>query len=142
MIYFDTAYLSRLYLEDTGWEPVRALAQTDRVGCCLHGRAETIAAFHRKHREGWLDQTDLRALIEQFDGDCAGGGYQWLPLSELVMVRLSQVFALLPKTIPLRSADAIHLACAAENACKNIFSNDARVLDAASYFGLKGVNVI
>jgi predicted nucleic acid-binding protein len=142
VIYFDTAYLARLYLEDAGWEQVRALAQTDRVACCLHGRAETIAAFHRKHREGRFDPIGLRGLIEQFNVDCVGGGYQWLPLSELVIVRLTKAYALLPKTIPLRSADAIHLACAAENGCKDIFSNDPRVLDGASHFGLKGVNVI
>lgn len=88
------------------------------------------------------DHIELRALIEQFNQDCVGDGYQWLPLSELVVARLTQAYTLLPKTIPLRSADAIHLACAAENGCRDIFSNDPRMLDAASHFGVKGVNVI
>jgi hypothetical protein len=47
VIYFDTSYIVRLYMEDPGSQKVRETAATDHVACCLLGHAETVAAFHR-----------------------------------------------------------------------------------------------
>jgi predicted nucleic acid-binding protein len=142
MLYFDTSYLVRLYTKDAGWERVRALAKADKLACCLHGQAETVAAFHRKFREGVVNQKELTTLLTEFDKDSSGGAYRWLPLSQAVVQRLTSTYATLPSAAALRAADAIHLACAADAGFTKVFSNDSRLLAAAPHFGLKGENII
>jgi len=60
MIFCDTSYLVRLYLEDPGWEIVRDLCATDAVPACELALAEIPAAFHR----AWIAfaQRDMKAL--------------------------------------------------------------------------------
>ena len=142
MIYFDTCYIVRLYIEDPGWQIVRELAATDHIACCLLGHAETLAAFHRKFREGILTSQGLRASIDQFERECDAGAFQWLPFSPAVLDELRGVYKRLPKSVHLRAGDAVHLACAAENRFKEIYSNDQQLLSAAHHFGLRGQNVI
>lgn len=141
MLYFDTSYLVRLYTTDPGWAKVRALAATDTVACCLHGQAEVIAAFHRKFREAAVTRKELETLLTQFELDCRAGAFQWLPLSAAVLERLIGIYRRLPSTVALRAADAIHLACAAENRFTEIHSNDIRLLAATVHFGLDGANI-
>lgn len=142
MLYLDTTYIVRLYTRDAGWEKVRSLSSTGEICCSSHGQAETVAAFHRKFREGAIDQSDLRQLIGEFERDCKGGAFAWLPVGPSVLERVVATYATLPNTSYLRAADAIHLSCAAENDCKEVYSNDSRLLAAANYFGVKGMNVI
>ncbi len=141
MLSFDASYLVRLHTRDPGWQKVRALAATDHLACCLHGQAETVAAFHRKLREVNITHTEFKQLVSEFQKDSAEAAFEWLLLSPAVAARLVAVYATLPATVPLRAADALHLACAAENGFPEVYSNDARLLAAAHHFGVKGTNI-
>lgn len=142
MLYLDASHIVRLYVNDPGWERVQALAETDSVACSVHGQAETVAAFHRKFREGIFSTKDFAAALGQFREDCRHGAYEWLPLSLDVVARIAAVYETLPASIALRASHAVHLSAAAENGFKQIYSNDVRLIGASSAFGLKGLNVI
>jgi predicted nucleic acid-binding protein len=142
MIYFDAAYIARLYFEDSGWEKVRALAGQAPVACSIHGYAEVVAVMHRKLREGFLAAAHYRQTMEQFTVDCEEDAYRWLPLAPAVNDRMKKVYLKLPRKVFLRASDALHLACAAENSLLEIYTNDQRVLAAAPYFGLRGIDII
>jgi predicted nucleic acid-binding protein len=141
MIYFDVSYIVRLYFEDQGWERVRALAAQSPLACSLHGYAETVAAMHRKLREGVLTSSEFRHVLHQFTVDCDANAYRWLPVSLAVVAKAKASYENLPKTVFLRSSDALHLASASENAFREIYSNDAHLLAAAGHFSLRGVDI-
>jgi predicted nucleic acid-binding protein len=140
LIYWDTSYVVRLYVQDTGWQAVRQLAKTDEIACSLHGQVEAMAAFHRKLREGLLTAAEFPVVVRTFENEW--GAFHWLPLTRSITERANKVYSTLPTTTPLRGADALHLACAAENGFKEIFSNDKHLLNAATHFGLAGRNII
>jgi predicted nucleic acid-binding protein len=141
--YFDTAYLLKLYRPEPGSEAVRALAGTlDVLVCSLHGRAELIAAAHRKVREGSATPAHVDALLAQVAADRAAGALDWLPISESHLERVTVAFRRAAPTVYLRAADALHLASAAEAGFAEIYSNDRHLLAAAPLFGLRGIDVI
>jgi predicted nucleic acid-binding protein len=142
MIYCDTSYLVRLYLEEPGSTEVRELCAVHRISSASHTQAEVPAAFHRAFREGRLAPEVFAAALDQFAMDQANDGVTWLPLGPALLAGMATRFARMPRTTILRAADALHLACAAENGFKEVYSNDRHFLEAAPLFGLKGVNII
>jgi predicted nucleic acid-binding protein len=142
-LYFDTSYMVRLYLEDNGFEAVRKLAAAaSTLVSAWHGQAETIAALHRAYREGRFTAERYLFALNQFKEEQHSSHFFWCELTDKVKARLEKAFQSAPSSTFLRSADALHLACAAEYGFKEVYSNDRHFLAAAPCFGLQGLNVI
>jgi predicted nucleic acid-binding protein len=142
-LYFDTSYLVRLYLGDNGFEAVRKLAASaPALASAWHGQAETIAALHSAYREGRFTVERYLIVLNQFKEERCSSHFLWCALTDKVQARLEKAFQSAPPSTFLRSADALHLACAAEHGFKEVYSNDRHFLAAAPYFGLQGINVI
>jgi predicted nucleic acid-binding protein len=143
MIYFDTSYLLKCYLAEPGHVVVRNLArESGPVACCALGKTECRAATHRHLREGKLTAQQAGAVYQVMQADEAAGLWLWLPLTDDVIAAASRGFERLPATVFLRSADALHLACARQQGFTEVYSNDRHLLAAAPHFGLAGKNVI
>lgn len=143
LAYFDTAYILRCYVMERGSEAVRAVAsRVEQLVTSELARAEFAAAVHRKRRERTLSSRDAKVVVAQFSADCDAHVWEFVPVSTVVLERVDAAFAELPAAIPLRSADAIHLATAAELSLSAIYSNDRHLLGAAKHFRLVGIDVI
>ena len=141
--YYDTAYLLKLLRPEPGSDAVRQHAATiDVLVCSLHGRAELVAAAHRKVREGTATTAHLEALLAQVAADEAAGALEWLSIDDVHLARVEAAFRRAPSALFLRATDALHLASAAEAGLAEIHSNDRHLLAAASLFGLRGIDVI
>ncbi len=142
MLYFDTSYLVRLYIEEHGADLVKKLAATSPIACSFHGAIECVAAFHRVYREKRLTRAEYIGVLDQFQDDDGAKAFSWLPFEKGQVPKLEKFYRKAPSTTFIRAADAIHLACARENGFKEIYSHDRRLLAAAPHFGLKARNVI
>jgi predicted nucleic acid-binding protein len=141
--YFDTSYLFRLYSTEPGFREVQACAgEAETIVSAWHARAEFAAVLHRKKREQAWPDADLAESRLQFADDLSSKAVVLLPLDEAVISRLETVFRNAPAAAFLRAADALHLACAAENGFTEVYSNDRHFLAAAPLFGLRGVNIL
>ncbi|MCH8539175.1 MAG: type II toxin-antitoxin system VapC family toxin [Opitutales bacterium] len=141
MIFYDTSYLVRLYLDEPGSSAVRDLAKRQPIAAAWHAQAELLCTFHRALREGRLNTESYRVLRNQFYHDQSASAFEWLTLSESTLTRLDLILEDAPANTFLRAADALYLACAAEHGFRDVYSNDRHFLAAASLFGLKGINL-
>jgi predicted nucleic acid-binding protein len=142
LIYFDSAYVAKFYLTEPDSARVKTLAEAEgRVCCSTIGRIEVAQVFHRKLREGQANRGEARALFDQFDADCANELWDWLPLTEELIVEAAAAFRRLSPKLVLRTADAIHLASAKAHGLKAVYTNDLRMLAAADEFKLRGRSV-
>jgi uncharacterized protein len=96
---------------------------------------EVISALARRFREGALTREIVRrvhhAMIERLDG----GTYHRIELTRDVH-RRAEHFLLTLTGIPLRAADALHLALATSSHALSLASFDARLRAAARAVGL------
>jgi len=143
VIYLDSSYLVRLYIRQPGSDAVVAhLTGKAYFVCCAHGRPEVVSALKRQQREGSADARGVRAALAELARDESARLLAWLPIEPALITFACEKMASLPPGVFLRAADALHLACAAEAGCKEIYSHDRHLLAAAPHFGLRGLDVI
>lgn len=142
MIYLDASYVIKCYIKEPGTREVLALVQSDSGrSSAIHGRTELWSGVHRHFRDGRISRSDADGIWREFEREERAGLWHWLPMTENVVQRACDRFEKLEPTLFLRSSDALHLACAAENGFREIYSGDQRQLAAAPHFGLKGISV-
>lgn len=139
MVYFDSAYIAKFYLEEQDSAAVATLAvASSKVHSSVLGKLEVNSVFHRKLREGAIDARGYSGLARQFDADCEQGLWIWIPVTAALIDGASAAYARASKKQFMRAADALHLASASAHGFREIYSNDRHVLAAAPLFGLRG----
>jgi len=143
MIYFDTSYIAKCYLNEPHAEVVRELAmQSKGLTCSQLGRVEFWSVLNRHVREERLTTKQAHGIRQIFSKDETGNVWNWIPLSNDLIMKACETLEHLPRNLFIRSADAIHLVSAKEHGLNEIYSNDNHLLQCASFFGLRGKNII
>ena len=143
MIYFDTSYLAKCYLNEPHAEQVRKLAhRADGLACSQLGRVEFWSVINRHVREGRLSRADAEVVRGLLKADEASQVWTWLPITARLLGNACAMLEHLPVDACIRSADAVHLTTAKDGGFTEIYSNDRQLLRCAVHFGLKGLDVL
>jgi len=144
VIYFDTAYLAKAYLNEPGSGVVRDYLKSTReaVASSSLARAELAAVFHRHLREGRLEADSYKLVVKQHQSDLRSNLWEWLPIEERFWAMIETCYSELGTSVFLRGTDAIHLVTAKSHGFPELFTNDRQPVAACDAFGLRGRNII
>ena len=138
-MYFDSAYIAKVYLNEDDSGRVRALLPgADSVVSSLWAFCEVACVFHRQLREGWLSGEQHRELSLAISEHVDAGVWTLIPVTERVLKRAVALVSALPPGVFVRAGDAVHLTTAQDLGEREIWTNDRHMLAAAPYFGLTG----
>jgi predicted nucleic acid-binding protein len=143
VIYFDTAYIAKCYLNEPGAGQVREVAYgADGLASCELARLEFASILKRHVREHHVTRREMTAILKDFEEDEQNGVWRWLGVTSELLEKAHTAVLKTPGTVFLRSGNALHLACAEEHGFQEVYTNDRHMLKAARHFHLSGVNVI
>jgi uncharacterized protein len=130
--FFDSSALAKRYIEEKGSDQVQAiLSSASALAVSVICVPEIVSALCRRRRERKLSTREYRtaraSMLSDIDDATVIG------ITEEV---IAQAVALLEQ-FPLRSADALHVACASEWATDLFVSADDRQCRAARARGLR-----
>ena len=135
-LYLDASALVKLYLPEPGSDSLDAAIQgrSDLVVSDL-AITEIVSAISRRRREGILPAVSCARLHRQILADVEGGLYVKNDLMPEVH-REAERLLLAVDDIPLRAADAFHLALASLAGAAGIVTYDQRLAEVAIRIGL------
>ena len=142
MMYLDSAYIAKYYVNERDAKAVRKLiAQAPHICSSAWALAEVTCVFHRHVREGFLSVAQGRELASLFLTHAEAGFWNLAPITNALIRRTAALVRGLPPNVPLRAGDAIHLATALDVGETEIWTNDRHLLAAAAHVGLDGRTV-
>ncbi|MDX2225928.1 MAG: type II toxin-antitoxin system VapC family toxin [Verrucomicrobiae bacterium] len=143
MIYFDSNYILKCYLNEPEAHKVRELAARTVVKySSLWGKSEFIAGIKRQTREKKLTVRHEKTIFSLFDEDERKGVWKWYSMDEPFMQEFKEAMRGIPSSVFLRTGDALHLFTARYHGFKEIYSHDRHVHAGAAHFGLKALDVL
>ena len=138
-LYLDTSALVKLYLPEK---------ESDTLDACIRGRrdllisdlsiTEIVSAIARRHREGILPAFLCMRIHRKILADIEAGLYVKNDLMPEVH-REAERLLLAMDNVPLRAADALHLALAGLAGAASIVTYDMRLVQAAIRLGLNSL---
>ena len=129
--FFDSSAFAKRYVEEPGSEAVDSLCQEAReVALSVLCVPEIISALNRRVRDGLLTRREYAEAKQYLSQD----------IQDAVIINLiPQVVSTCTKILedsPVRSADALHVACALEWKTELFVSSDKGQISAAKKAGL------
>ncbi|MCX6936591.1 MAG: type II toxin-antitoxin system VapC family toxin [Verrucomicrobia bacterium] len=142
MIFCDTSYAAKLYVPEADSAVVREHLEGYTGEVCLSelARAELLAVFHRRLREGRWSLAEFSAAARQFQQDDLSGFWTWLPLDSVITQATAQLYLTLPPGVFLRTGDGLHLVTARHHGFTEIYTCDRHQTLAAPALGLRARN--
>ena len=142
VLYCDSAYLAKCYLEDPDSGAVRELVlRAETVYSSALCIAELACALHRSIREKRITSDEVSHLRTTFFEDVSRGIVRMIPVTETILRVVEVTVAMLPTAVVIRAGDAVHLASAQQQGFAEIWSNDRHMLKAAPHFGIAGRSI-
>jgi predicted nucleic acid-binding protein len=142
-VYLDSAYIAKFYVNEPDAPAVRKLLREASHVCSSSSwaMAEVTCVFHRHIREGSLTLKQGHELIDVFRNHVESDLWSLIPLTDALLRRTATLIRGLPRDVPIRAADAVHMATALEVGEPEIWTNDRHLLAAATHFGIVGRSV-
>jgi predicted nucleic acid-binding protein len=138
-MYFDSAYIAKYYVNEPDATAVRAVAEAaSSLRSSAWARLEVASVFHRHVREGSLSAEEGQERIDLFRTHVDDGYWELIPVSERLIHKAVTLIRALPRNLPLRAGDAMHIATALDAGEPELWTNDRHLLAVANHFGLIG----
>jgi predicted nucleic acid-binding protein len=141
-MYFDAAYIAKYYVNEPDAEAVREIVEAaPSLRSSAWARLELASVFHRHVREGSLTPNEAQERIDLFRTHVEDGYWELIPVTERLIQKAVTLIRALPRHLPLRAGDAMHVATALDSGEPDLWTNDRHLLAAANHFGLIGRSV-
>jgi predicted nucleic acid-binding protein len=135
-IYLDSSALAKLYLPEPGSDILNGMLEgRDDLVISDLAVTEVVSALARRRREGQIDAGFVRRVQREILQHVAAGVYRSVELAATIHREAERLLLHLAR-VPLRAADALHLALALGSGARAVATYDQRMGDAARALSL------